>query len=489
MIVCIIQARIGSTRLPGKVLKPIFGKPMLVHQLERVKQSRLVDKVVVATTTKREDDPIVDLAQQAGVACFRGSELDVLDRYYQAAKEAKANIVIRVTGDCPLSDPGVIDETIEYFLKHREELDYTSKPTNYPEGLDMEIFPFSVLERAWKEGVKPSEREHVTPYVYTHPEIFRTRTWQSGVGDFSEMHWSVDTPEDFAFVTKIFEALYPAKQFFTKDDALILLSNDPKLLAMNVGGTGYEGYAKSLKEDALFKEKQAIYERMIGFAPEAIILLSAGTIKVVRENGEATYRSTRVDEEDAFGVLWGEARTLATAELAVHFPQAVVVTTSVRAPDEPSHAVILRDELEQLSVSSARVILEEKSTNTLSQIGETLKIAHEKKWKHILFVTNEYQILRAQAMYECFEKLTPPDEETKRIVEEFKKNGAQVAFVGAEAIVPHRDKKFIEIINHMQKSPSYTKRVESEARGTAMVKSGEYGKVATKPEDKLERHV
>ena len=210
----------GSTRLPGKVSKLILGKPMLVHQIERVKQSRFVDRVVVATTIKDEDDIIARMAQEAGVECFRGSESDVLDRYYQAAREAQADIVVRVTGDCPLSDPKVIDETIEYFLKNATDVDYASKPSNYPEGLDMEIFSFSTLERAWKEAVKPSEREHVTPYVYNHPEMFRVRAWQSGVEDFSAMHWSVDTPEDFIFVTKIFENLYPQNSVFSKDEVL-----------------------------------------------------------------------------------------------------------------------------------------------------------------------------------------------------------------------------------------------------------------------------
>lgn len=487
MIVCIIQARMGSTRLPRKVLKPILEKPMLQHQIERIKHSQLVNKIVIATTIKPEDDPIFELAQKIGVVCFRGSELDVLDRYYQAAKETHADVVIRITGDCPLSDPVVIDETIEYFLKNSADLDYTSKPANYPEGLDMEIFSFKTLEQAWKEATKPSEREHVTPYIYNHPELFRIRSWKNGEGDFSKMHWSVDTQEDFVFVTKIFEALYPINHFFTKNDVLEFLVKNPDLLSVNLGGTGYEGYAKSLKEDEVFSQKQAFYEKMIGYIPEAIILLSAGTIMEETSDKTISYRSTRVNEGDAFGILWGEARMLATAEIAIFFPKAMVVTTSVRFPDEPTHAKIIRDELEQLSIPRDRIILEEKSTNTLSQIGEVIKIVQEKKFKKVVFITNEYQAIRARAMYEYFETLIPPDPETKRIVRECKKDGVRVLFVSAESILPYRDKKYIEIVNHMKKSPAYINRLKNEEQGTAMVISGEYGKIETNVEDKLER--
>lgn len=488
MIVCIIQARTGSTRLPGKVSKLILGKPMLMHQIERTRQSQFIDKIIVATTIKNEDDIVAHIAQEAGVECFRGSELDVLDRYYQAAREAQADIVIRITGDCPLSDPKVIDETIEYFLKHREELDYTSKPTNYPEGLDMEIFPFSALERAWKEAMKPSEREHVTPYVYNHPEMFRVRAWQSGVDDFSVMHWSVDTLEDFIFVTKIFENLYPQNSVFSKDEVLNLLSEKPELCSINVGGTGYEGYVKSLKEDEQFQKKHDVYEHVVGFEPDAIVLVSGGIVKEVTQDGVTKYRSTRIDEGDAFGILWGEARVLAVAELAGFFPKAMIIATGAHHPEQ-AQATVFRDELEQLLIPRNRIILEEQSVDTLSQIGETMKIVHERELMRVVFVTNEYHIPRVHAMYEYFETLIRPDTETKRIVRECKLRGVQVGFIAAESILTYWDKKFVEIIDTVKKSPAYLKRVQNEERGTAMVLRGEYGKRETPREDKLERGV
>lgn len=252
-VVAIIQARMDSTRLPGKILKPILGEPMLARMLERVKRVTKIDAVVVATTDKIEDDAVAELAKEYDTGVFRGSEEDVLDRFYKAAKEAHADIVVRLTGDCPLHDPEVIDEVIEHFLTNK--LEYTCSPANYSEGLDTEVFSFTALERAWREAKLPSEREHVTPYIRNHPELFRVDgEWKSGSGDYSSMHWSVDTQGDFDFVTKIFEQLYPANPSFNKDDVLALLMQHPEYLQINKGGTGYEGLEKSLKEDEAFKK-------------------------------------------------------------------------------------------------------------------------------------------------------------------------------------------------------------------------------------------
>lgn len=250
--VAIIQARMGSTRLPGKVAKRIVGMPMLEHMLRREKMSRTVDDVVVATTNKSEDDTVEVMAKACGVSVYRGNEHDVLDRYYQAAKEAKADIVVRVTGDCPLHYGDIIDETVKHFLAAK--VDYGRSPSNYPEGLDTEVFTFAALERAWREAKLPSEREHVTPYLYTHPELFVCDSeWTPAQGEFQGMHWSVDTPQDFAFVTKIFDALYPRNPKFKKEEVLALLQKHPEWLDFNKGQTGYEGYAKSLEEDKKFK--------------------------------------------------------------------------------------------------------------------------------------------------------------------------------------------------------------------------------------------
>jgi spore coat polysaccharide biosynthesis protein SpsF (cytidylyltransferase family) len=248
----IIQARMGSTRLPGKILKPLLSTPMLARMLERVKRAKKLDAIIVATTDKPEDDATAELAKKYGVKVFRGSEHDVLDRFYRAAREAGADIVLRLTGDCPLMDPEVIDRVIAHFQETRGAIDYCGTPSNYPEGLDIEIFNFSALEEAVRFATLPSEREHVTPYIKNHPERFTSESWREGEGDDSGMHWSVDTQADFDFVTKVYEQLYPANKSFTKDDVLALLVRHPEFLEINKGGTGYEGLAKSLKEDKSF---------------------------------------------------------------------------------------------------------------------------------------------------------------------------------------------------------------------------------------------
>ncbi len=247
-IVCIIQARTGSTRLPSKVSLPILGKPMLAHQIERDKTSKRVNTFVVATTDKKEDDVVKEIAERAGIETYRGSELDVLDRYYQAAKEHQADVVVRVTGDCPLHYGAVIDETIQHF--EERDFDYARSPSNYPEGLDTEVFTFAALEKAWKEAMLPSEREHVTPYLYTHPELFTCDTeWTPASGGYEGMHWSVDTEGDFAFATHVYEALYTTTPFFTKEDVFEIVAKHPEWLELLGDRTGYEGYSKSLEED------------------------------------------------------------------------------------------------------------------------------------------------------------------------------------------------------------------------------------------------
>lgn len=252
MIALILQARTGSTRLPGKVLKPLFGQPMLLRMLERTKKAKNIDTIIVATSNRSEDDAVAALAQKSDVDVFRGSELDVLDRYYHAAKNAHADTIVRVTGDCPLHDPEVIDRVVERFLSH--DVDYTSSPVNYPEGLDTEVFSFSALERAWNEARLPSEREHVTPYIRNHPELFKVDSeWTEGAVQGGGMHWSVDTEADFRFVEEVYKRLYKDNPAFGMEDVFALLKAHPKLQEINKGGTGFEGLEKSLKEDEEWK--------------------------------------------------------------------------------------------------------------------------------------------------------------------------------------------------------------------------------------------
>ena len=253
MITAIIQARTGSTRLPQKVLLPILGKPMLQHQIERLKHAKTIDTLIVATTDAAADDRVENLAQLLNVECFRGSENDVLDRYYKAAKNGGADIIVRITGDCPLHDPKIVDEVVMHFEK--SGVDYLVQPQNYPEGFDTEICRFAALERAWKEAQLPSEREHVMPYIRNHPELFKVeKGWRVGKDDNSSIHGSVDTERDFLFVSTIYERLYKTDSIFTMRDVIDLLQREPALLEINNGGTGFEGLEKSLREDEEWKK-------------------------------------------------------------------------------------------------------------------------------------------------------------------------------------------------------------------------------------------
>ena len=248
MILAILQARVSSSRLPGKVLKPILGKPMLQHQLERLQRARKFDKLVVATSDQPDDQDLVALCRNAGVGCFRGSLNDVLDRFYQTAKPLVPQHVVRLTGDCPLTDPELVDRVIQFHLDG--VYDYTSntiEPT-YPDGLDATIMRFSSLETAWREATLPSDREHVAPFIWKQPDRFKIGSVK-GSDDLSHLRWTVDEPEDFELVTQVYEALYAENPRFGTDDILKLLAEKPYLAKLNSAFTRNEGYLKSLEKD------------------------------------------------------------------------------------------------------------------------------------------------------------------------------------------------------------------------------------------------
>jgi len=255
LTLAILQARVSSTRLPGKVLRPLLGRPMLACQIERLTHSHRIGKLLVATSVEPDDNQIEQLCNSIGVPCFRGSLSDVLDRFYQAAKPHHPGLIVRLTGDCPLTDPELIDQGIDFIGQHN--FDYVSNvnPRTYPIGLDMEVFTFASLDRAWREAVLPSEREHVTPYIRNHPDLFSIGNL-AGQADLSFHRWTVDEPADFEFVTKIYELLYPVKPAFTTADILKLLAAHPDLTSINYHIAHGAGYLKSLREDDRFLTAQ-----------------------------------------------------------------------------------------------------------------------------------------------------------------------------------------------------------------------------------------
>lgn len=230
-----VQARMGSTRLPGKVLKPVLGKPLLFYLMERLQCSKEADAIVVATTTLPQDDIIVEFCKKNKFIVFRGNPEDVLERYYKAAEERKPDAVVRINGDCPLIDPEVVDEVIRTYKKGIPNWDYVSNTIErtFPRGMDTEIFSYEALEKDYKEAKEPDEREHVTLYMYRHPEFFRLHN-VACKPNASEHRWTVDTGEDFELIRRIIEALYPKNPHFTMKDILTLLKKHPEWSQINV---------------------------------------------------------------------------------------------------------------------------------------------------------------------------------------------------------------------------------------------------------------
>jgi spore coat polysaccharide biosynthesis protein SpsF len=230
--VAVVQARMGSTRLPGKVMVPLLGEPMLTRVMRRAARARTLDEVVVATTPHPDDDPIVELAEREGWPVVRGSETDLLERYLETARARDADVIVRITSDCPMIDPGVIDEIVSAF--QAGDFDYASniiEPRTFPRGLDTEVIGRAALERAGREDTDPSWREHVTPYFYRNPELFRLLRIPADRDYFSEHRWSVDTPEDYLLIGRIYEAL--GRDDFTWREALAVVEANPGWSSIN----------------------------------------------------------------------------------------------------------------------------------------------------------------------------------------------------------------------------------------------------------------
>jgi spore coat polysaccharide biosynthesis protein SpsF len=251
MILAIIQARMGSSRLPGKVLLDLAGRPVLWHAVSRVRKARLVDQVLVATTDQAADEPIRRFCAERGIACFDGSEQDVLDRFVQAARFAGAGAadgIVRITADCPLIDPAVIDQVVTLYLE--SGVDYVSnvQPPTFPDGLDVEVFRFSALLTAWREAKLQSEREHVTPYLRNHPEQFAARNLTHD-NDLSALRWTLDEPADYELLRRVVNALEQRNPGFRLADVLQLLAEHPEWQDLNRDFARNEGYTKSLRQE------------------------------------------------------------------------------------------------------------------------------------------------------------------------------------------------------------------------------------------------
>lgn len=257
-ITAIIQARLSSTRLLGKVLLKILNKPMLQYVIDQVNSSKLITEIIIATTNNVEDKKIIDFCKKHHLKYFRGSKKDVLDRYYQCAKKFECDPIVRITSDCPLIDPEIIDKVIEKFLKNSYDYvannlenkngKWVNSTCNFPQGMTVEISSFEVLRKAWKQAKKPSEREHVYPYVQFNPNKFKAG-FVMNKKNLSYIRCTVDHPEDLQFVKEVIKKIPKRKKFVTTKDIVNVLNKEDHLLKINNKIPYDEGYKISLLED------------------------------------------------------------------------------------------------------------------------------------------------------------------------------------------------------------------------------------------------
>jgi len=245
-LVAVIQARTGSSRLPSKILLRVLDRSLLELMLERVRAARELDEVVVATTSLPIDDPIRDLARQLDVACVSGHPLDLLDRHLQAAQAAEADAVVKIPSDCPLIDPRVIDQVVSAYRRDADRYDFVSNlhPATWPDGNDVEVVSRRVLEEAHREAQRGYEREHTTPFVWDRPERYRLGNvaWSTGLNLAESHRLTLDYPQDYQLIARVFEALQrPGQPPFSVDDIVAYLDAHPEVAALNAAyrGTGW----------------------------------------------------------------------------------------------------------------------------------------------------------------------------------------------------------------------------------------------------------
>jgi spore coat polysaccharide biosynthesis protein SpsF len=247
-----VQARMSSSRLPGKVMLPLLGKSLLYRMIERLQMIRHKALVVIATSEDANDDIIEQEANALGVPCYRGSLNNLLDRHYQAAKKYNADIVLKIPSDCPLIDPRIIDEVLDYYFDHAGEFDYVSNlhPATFADGNDVEIMTMACLEKTWREATKTLELEHTTPYIWENPEKFRIGnvSWGTGKDNSMSHRFTIDYEADYLFIKQVYEELYPANPNFSCDDILNLLDKQPEIYQINAHYAGVNWYRNHMDE-------------------------------------------------------------------------------------------------------------------------------------------------------------------------------------------------------------------------------------------------
>jgi spore coat polysaccharide biosynthesis protein SpsF len=251
-VLIIVQARTSSSRLPNKILLPILGETVLSLMIERLLMVKHPNQIIIATSAETVDDIIQTEATYIGVPCFRGSLNNLLDRHYQAALKYKADVILKIPSDCPLIDPRIVDEVLEFYFKHENDYDYVSNlhPATYPDGNDVEIMTIPCLKKVWEEATRPLELEHTTPYIWENFDKFRIGNyrWKTGQ-DYSMSHrFTIDYKEDYLFIKRIFKELYPLNPHFSLQDILNLLNEKSDIYEINSEYAGVNWYRHHLSE-------------------------------------------------------------------------------------------------------------------------------------------------------------------------------------------------------------------------------------------------
>jgi len=247
-IAAIVQARMSSSRLPGKVLLDLAGKPVLWHIFNQLSYSKALKDVIVATSYDRTDDPIEKWAHENGYNLFRGDLGNVLSRFYKAAKKFNVDVIARITGDCPLIDPTIVDNVIQGFIDGGFDYFSNNNPSTFPDGLDVEVFSFGALEKAFLNAKYTSEIEHVTPYIRKHPELFKLGNYFSDK-NYEKLRWTLDYKEDYKFLSIIFKELFRSNSYIGWKSVINYLEQNPNIQQMNAHFERNEGYRKSIRED------------------------------------------------------------------------------------------------------------------------------------------------------------------------------------------------------------------------------------------------
>jgi spore coat polysaccharide biosynthesis protein SpsF len=258
MIGCIIQARMGSSRLPGKVMEKLDqNNTVLSYVIKQLKYSKLLDDIIVATTSLKRDEVIVDFLEEEGIKYFCGDEENVLDRYYQCAKKFSMSEIVRIPSDKPLIDPEIVDKCIEVFLTKKYDYVTTFLEPSFPYGTEVEVFSFNVLEKVWKNAQLPSEHENVTPYIYNNKDKFQIYNLKNSI-DLSHLRWVIDRAEDLELVRQLVSKIN--KEPILMQDILEIFKSEPKLAEINSNVKHDEGYKKSLKKDLGFIKRGKTFD-------------------------------------------------------------------------------------------------------------------------------------------------------------------------------------------------------------------------------------